>query len=262
MGFVPTAEDVRELREYFSRPRFIAESLSVRFRTDERFVRETLPPCLDPAGEPVGFVVLSRWQTRGIGDFAATEIYLMASMDGVEGIFPIASFYGDGNNTCWNREVWGEGGKVADTRLFADGDRRWAYTERAGTRIVEIEGELGPDHGAKDEQGHYFEVKMLLSAHGGGLEFDPVLIQLDETDHFSSFQQGLGRISLCSSKFDPLGEIPVLDVGEATFGVSTTTYRISRYEPQPNRDAYLPWAYGPRYWDDPRLLPLAPRFRD
>jgi acetoacetate decarboxylase len=69
-------------------------------------------------------------------------------------------------------------------------------------------------------------------------------------------------LTLRSGKFDPLGDIPIVSVGSATWTESSTDYRIAKFDPQPNRDDYLPLAYGSRYWDDPRLLPAPRQFRN
>jgi acetoacetate decarboxylase len=103
---------------------------------------------------------------------------------------------------------------------------------------------------------------MLLSSRDGGLEFDPVVVQMDVHEHASSYRTGKGSFQLRSSRFDPLGEIPVVSFGEASWKVSASRYEITKYDAQPDRDAYLPWAYADRYWDDPRKLTIPNRFRD
>lgn len=260
MPFLPTDADVEELKGYFARPQFLTEALNVPFTTEEAFVREALPPCLEPTSEPSGAVEVSRWQTRGIGTFTAALVYVNASYEGVDGVFPIASFFGDQNNASWNREVWGEGGKTADSSLHADGNVRWGYGMRHGVAFLEIEAEMGEDLGAAEETGRYYEVKAFISNEHGGLQYDPVLYGLDETDKVTTHREGTGSFELRSTPFDPLGDIPILSQGTPTWSESYTDYTLTVVESFPNRDDYLRYAYGTRYWDDPRMLPAPSRF--
>lgn len=261
MSYMPTDQDVLELKEYMVKPKFLTEALNIGFTTEEAFVREVLPPCLEPTAEPSGTVEVSRWQTRGIGTFTAALVYVNATYEGVDGVFPIASYFGNQNNTSWNREVWGEGGKTADSSLHADGNRRWGYGSRHGVTFLEIEAEVGEDLGATQSTGRYYEVKAFISNEDGGLQYDPILYGLDETDSVTTHREGTGSFVLRSTPFDPLGEIPILSQGEVSYSESYTDYTLAKVVSFPDRDNYLRYAYGTRYWDDPRLLAAPPRFK-
>lgn len=264
MPYLKSVDDVAALKEFFARPRFLSETLTVEFTTTPEFVREVLPPCFEPSSEPIGYVSIAQYQSSGMGDFPCGWVFLAMSYKGTEGIFPIASYFGDAVDITWIREVWGEPGKAAKTRLFAHGDTRYGYTSRHGQQIIEVEAELGDEQVGSEPlvlPSHYFELKMLLSSKHGGLEFDPIVVQMDVDEKASSYRAGTGSFALRSTDFDPLGEIPVVGVGEATFKVSESCYTITKYEPQPDRDAYLPWAYADRYWDDPRRLPMPSQLR-
>ncbi|KAA0084571.1 hypothetical protein CIW52_11270 [Mycolicibacterium sp. P9-64] len=264
MGYLKSAEEVEELKEFFARPGFVSETLTIEFTTTPEFARSALPPCFDTVAEPTGYVAIARYQSSGMGEFPCAWVFLAASYQGTEGIFPIASYFGDATDITWIREVWGEPGKAAKTGLFQDGDHRHGYSFRMGTRIMELEADLGTEQitdGPQSMPSYYFELKMILSSNGGGLEFDPIVVQMDVHEDATSYRTGDGRFVLESSPFDPLGEIPVVGVGEASWKVSSSRYEITKYDSQPNRDDYLPWAYADRYWDDPRKLPVPRRFR-
>lgn len=264
MAYLKSADDIDELKDLFARPGFVSETLTVAFKTTPEFVRATLPPCFDPASEPIGYASIAQYQSSGMGDFPCGWVFLAMSYQGTEGIFPIASYFGDAADITWIREVWGEPGKAAKTGLYADGDARYGYTFRHGHRIIEAEATLGEEQVTGDPldmPSNYFELKMILSSKDGGLEFDPVVVQMDVDEQASSYRAGIGSLDLRNSPFDPLGEIPVVEVGGASFKVSASRYHISKYDPQPDRDSYLPWAYADRYWDDPRLLPVPARYQ-
>jgi len=198
------------------------------------------------------------------GDFPCGWVFLDMSYKGTEGIFPIASYFGEAADITWIREVWGEPGKAARTGLFEDGDHRYGYTDRRGERIIKVEADLGAEQITGEPlelPSHYFEVKMLLSARDGGLEFDPVVVQMNVHEHATSYREGSGSVQLRSTPYDPLGEIPIVATGDASLKVSSSQYEITAYDPQSNREDYLPWAYADRYWDDPRKLPTPRRFR-
>jgi acetoacetate decarboxylase len=264
MAYLKSAQDIEELRECFAGPGFTSQTLSIEFTTTAEFAREVLPPCFDLPASPLGYVSVAQYQSTGMGDFPCGWVHLVARYGDTEGIFPIASYFGEVTDSTWIREVWGEPGKAARTALAEDGDRRSGYSERKGTRIIEVDAELGPEQltdGPQKMPSNYFEVKLVLSARDGGLEFDPVVVVMDVEEEATSFRTGTGSFELRSTPFDPLGEIPVASVGEASWKVSNSRYAITAYDPQADRDAYLPWAYADRYWDDPRLLPTPRRFR-
>lgn len=263
MAYIKTKQDVAELKEFFARPGFVSETLTVEFTTTPEFVREALPPCFEPADAPIGYVSIAQYQSSGMGDFPCGWVFLAMSYQGTEGIFPIASYFADATDITWIREVWGEPGKAAKTNLYSDGDRRYGYTYRHGSRIIEAHAEVGDEQvtgGSMDMPSHYFEVKMVLSSRDGGLEFDPTVVQMNVHEAATSYRVGTGSFELRNSPFDPLGEIPIVSVGEASWKVSSSRYEITRYDAQSDRDTYLPWAYADRYWDDPRKLPIPARF--
>ncbi|MBS1843217.1 MAG: acetoacetate decarboxylase family protein [Actinobacteria bacterium] len=263
MAYLKEPQDIERLRECFARPRFVSQTLSIEFTTTREFAREVLPPCFDLAAEPLGYVSIAQYQSTGMGDFPCGWVHLMAKYGETEGIFPIASYFGDTTDTTWIREVWGEPGKAAKTAMFEDGDRRFAYSERKGVRIIEMEAELGAEQitaGPLEMPSNYFEVKLVLSARDGGLEFDPAVVVMDVEEEATSYRTGAGGFDLRGTPFDPLDEIPVVTVGEASWKVSSSRYEITAYDSLEDRDAYLPWAYADRYWDDPRLLTVPRRF--
>lgn len=264
MPYLKSAADIAELKNFFTQPRFCSQTLAIEFMTTPEFVREALPPCFDPIKKPLGYVSIAQYQSKGMGDFPCGWIHLACSYKGTAGIFPIASYFSNATNITWIREVWGEAGKDSKTVLFEDGSHYFGYCQRHGSRIIEVEADVGPEQvkgQALDMPSKYFELKLILSAKDGNLECDPAVNIMHVHESATSYKTGKGHFNLRNSPFDPLGEIPVVSTGEASWKVSTSRYEITNYETFPERDAYLPWAYTDRYWDDPRKMAIPKRFR-
>lgn len=264
MAFMKSSEDIAELKDFFSEPRFTSQTLTFEFTTTSEFVREALPPCFKPVDDPIGYVSIAQFQSKGMGDFPCGWVHLAASYKGIVGIFPIASYFGSASDIVWIREVWGEAGKDSKTVLYQDGDRFHGYSQRHGVRIIEAEADMGAEQvtgAALDMPSKYFELKLILSAKDGGLECDPTVNVMHVHEEATSYRTGAGHFDLRNSPFDPLGEIPVVSIGEACWKVSSSRYEITDYDSLSDRDTYLPWAYADRYWDDPRKLPIPKRYR-
>lgn len=249
------------IQELLSTGRFQIDGLSIQFETTREFVCEVLPPCFEPVETPRGLARVSRWQSHVCGEFDTAIVGLMARYDNIEGFYTLLMVVSGDMPVTIGRELWGEVKKTGSARLHSNGSSMYGYAERNGSRIVEIEAELGQDLGPQSTDDLALEVKAFPSADGIGLQYDPVAVALCAHGSYASVREGAGTLTLTGTPWDPLDTIPVVSVGMARHVIGTSIYSCVRQDSLPNREAYLPYVYG-RHYDDFTLFHTAGCFRN
>lgn len=244
MGFVKTADEVARIQATLQGVEFVgAEMLSVTFRTDPAVAAHVLPPGLEPAAESLVTATVGRWRSNCVGDFAGGALYVAARHGDVEADYVLTMFMDSDVPLIFGRELYGEPKKLATTGLFRQGSHAHAFVERGGTRLIELDVELGPDSGPLHSTGRTFNVKAMLAADGSGLASDPVLTLAEFDNAVTVRRPGTGRVALNGTVHDPLDEVPVLDVVGAGY-VEADMVASCRELATIEADDFLPYAYG------------------
>ena len=118
-----------------------------------------------PVDEPRALARVSCWRTYQ-EDFDSAIVGLIASYGDLEGFYTLLMVLNGDMPVTLGREMWGEVKKTGSARLYNLGGAMYGYGERNGTRLVEIEADLGPDLGPQTVEGHSLEVKAFLTADG------------------------------------------------------------------------------------------------
>ena len=247
--FVRTQEEIERIQRVLAAGRFTTDGIEVEFETTPEFVHEVLPPCLSPTDEPVGVINVSKWEGEMCGEFGCGIIWVKARYEGLEGLYCLLMIVSGDMPVTLGREVWGECKKTGTVDVHHDDRRMYGYTDRMGTRLIEIEAEFGDDQGATKASDTLFEVKAQIDASGIGLQHDPILVVLESDCFFSTVRQGTAEVELTGSKWDPVDSIPIVSIGPATHAMGEANYRAVDQFPQTDRDAYLPYVLG-RSYDD------------
>jgi len=268
VGYVKTAEELERYRHYHSSYEEHFQRLTVHFATSADFAREVLPPCFDVPDRPAGSVSLGGARVSYDGHMITDEseyatVKLRACHRGKEGNFVISAIVSGDMMISLGREAWGMPKKRGETRLYDDGRQLYGFTERRGTRIIELGATVGPDAGPQPEIAYrFFELKAWMKPGGAGLHHPPELVAFDGVATHHVLREGdpdSVRLRLTGTPADPVDTIPVLGIDRvfAEYGVSVTT--LAYTETLTDRD-YEPWVYG-RNWDDlgePTMRPFAP----
>lgn len=260
MSYVRSKEDVAEIEALFQRPRFLYEGLRVVFRTAADFVSEVLPPGLEPSDDPLGYVSIGRWQSAVCGEFDTGSVFLKARHEGMDGWYNLTMIVSGETPVVWGREVWGEVKKHGRAAVHKDGNRYYAYAERNGVRLMEIDATLTDRRTAVVDTSVALEVKAYPAASGAGLEYDPLLVKLECTTSFNEVVGGTGTLTLRSSAADPVGTIPVTGIESVSFAEGETAYQLLGVHKLCEREQYLPYFYG-RHYDDFMKFPVAARYK-
>jgi acetoacetate decarboxylase len=90
--FVRTAEEIRKIMGTLSNARFDeVKTLAATFRTTPEFVREVLPPPLQPASEPLGTIaVIEVGRSNCVGPFQGGFIAIRARYNDLEADYCLA----------------------------------------------------------------------------------------------------------------------------------------------------------------------------
>ena len=259
MPFVASPEQVAAFQAFSHRPGFSQEVISVDFTTTPEFITSVLPPGLQPTSTPTGTVAISTWQSKLCGEFECTMVSLQALHNGVEGKYILTLIVSGDMPVTWGREIWGEVKKTGVSQMYRSGNRRFAYGERKGVRLVEMNAEFGEDLEPNVEECLGYEIKAYPSSTGIGLHDDPRLVTLKIKDHNTKRAKGKGTLVMRGTKSDPLHEIPLKTIGEFTYVSGVTEYSVIDEKPLGVGDAYLPYLIG-RHYDDLRVFGIGADF--
>ncbi|SKB06373.1 acetoacetate decarboxylase family protein [Aeromicrobium choanae] len=249
MGYVKSAEELAGIEAQFAPSRHISEAVSVPFVTEPEFIREILPPCFSPADEPVGTLLIGR-QVSGRGPYEGYGIHVAARFGEIEGSFIVSMVLDLDMPVVLGRERWGEPKKYGPSEMAFEGRSFRGSTSRNGVALVEVTAEFTDELPDLDTEGTALELKMMMAAEGPALHSDPiVLVDRGRATHRSR-RRGTAEVRLSGSPTDPLGDLPIVSWGEATYSYSDSE-NISCEETVlhgADHAAYLPFLHG-RYYD-------------
>ncbi len=214
-----------------------AEILSAVFRTDPDVVQTILPKPLVPADEPLGWAFVARYPETNFGPSSYNEgwLSLSAVYKGEPGWYPLAVPVDNDMAMVAGRETHGFPKKIAERITLERTDNLvMGRVIRRGVEVLHIEVELsdvvsataldaiGPE--VDDLEGYpsrkivAFMFKFFPGT-GGGFDYLPRLVRdvalLRPRDDVRS---GAGKLEMVSSPYDPLGDIPVRDLLNVSYG--------------------------------------------
>ena len=248
MGLVRTPEEIAAIQATLSAPRFTsAEMLSVEFLTHPETIRRILPPPLEPAEEPLVSAMVGRWQSNCVADYDGGAIYVASTYDGIEATYVLAMYMSTDQAIVFGRDIFGEPKKQSTSGLNRAGSRMTGWIQR-DVRLIELEAELTTDNGPTEVSGANFNFKAQPSSDGVGLEDDAVLTLAEFDMSLTTNLSGMGTVRLGNTVHDPLDEIEVVEVRQASYIEGTLAARCRSIARVP-ADDFLPFAYGRLdYW--------------
>ena len=205
-----------------------AEMLWGIFKTDPEIVREILPQPLKPSLEARGIAFVARYPETNFGcGYNEGALLLNCEFKGERGVYCLSMPVDDDMAMIAGREYYGYPKKIADAiTLESDGTSAIGSVTRKGTEILRIECQLDKDapddffgqlsyptedwDGVKCQKFISFLFKHFPSPSGDNFDYLPRLIREPVLFRFlGKLKSGNGQISLSSTIYDPLGEIPV-----------------------------------------------------
>jgi acetoacetate decarboxylase len=241
---VRTQDELEQIDRILEQVEFVGcETLSADFLTDPEAVAHVLPPGLVPAAAPRVTAMTGRWRSNCVGDFAGGAIYVAARHDGVDGDYVLAMYMDSEPAIAFGRDVFGEPKKLATSGLFRQGAAVSGYVERLGTRIIEIEAQLGSSAEPRVITNRAFNVKATLAPDRAALMGDAVITCSEFTSSVTVERTGTAELMLRATDHDPLHELPVRELLGARYMESDKRASCRAVGLIP-AEAFVPYAYG------------------
>jgi len=217
-----------------------AEVLTAVFRTDQAVLARILPRPLRSPSHPLGLAFVAHYPQTSFGTvYSEAALFVQAEHRGRRGMYCLAMPVDDDMAMAGGREVFGYPKKMAESiTLEKVGPKVVGSVVRKGTQLLRIEvepnkpadiealaltGELDPTDGRAFEVTAYM-FKYFQAPSMRGFDYLPRLIAepivLRPRDDTLS---GDGKLYLTSSPYDPLGEIPVVEMITCAYGTYDNT---------------------------------------
>jgi acetoacetate decarboxylase len=245
MGFVKTPQEIARIQATLAEPHFFsAQMVTVQYLTKPEIVRHVLPPGLQPTEQPLVTVMVGRWdRSNCVHAFAGGALYVQARHKDYVGDYCLAMPMSTDAAIIFGRELFGEPKKQATTTLERRGNTITGRCVRYGNPIITIEATLERKESTQESGFVNFHYKFLPKSDGQGLEFDPVLVIATFKTKVTLAEKGKGKVTLANTVHDPLGEIEIVQLLDATY-TEGDIYSHCQTLASINAAEFLPYAYG------------------
>ncbi|KAM5341310.1 hypothetical protein ACJ41O_014341 [Fusarium nematophilum] len=251
MSFVASPNEVRVWEELSSKPSFSQELITLDFTTTPEFIKSVLPPGFEPGDEPRGHISVGTFESRLCGEFDCAMVSIDVKFRGRPGTHMLELLISGDTPVTWGREVWGEVKKTGICRMWRSGNYRYAYAERGGVRLLELQGEFGRSLDPRKRENIAYEIKAYPDSMGKGLQWEPKVNILTVEEYDTSYSVGSGRLVVRGTAADPLHSIPILSISEMEYVSGRADYTVIEQHDLGCGQAYMPYLVG-RHYDDLR----------
>ncbi len=212
-----------------------AEMVSAVFRTDAEVLSRILPRPLRPPDDPVALAFVARYPETSFGTvYNEAALFVQAIHRGRSGMYCLAMPVDDDMAMAGGREAFGYPKKMADSiTLREEGSTLIGSAVRKGTEIIRVEVDPRATEGVEKlamtgvpdpANPHSFTVtaytfKHFTSPTMRGFDYVPRLVAEPVVMRpRPDVRCGVGSVSLTSSPYDPLGEVPVRELIVCAYG--------------------------------------------
>ncbi len=248
--FVATTEYCEAIQKALNHPHWARAAVNLEFETDPAFLRELLPPCFDMPEEPKGNIFIGKFQSTLGDEYDCASISFNACYRHYrhDATYTVVLYISPDMPVIYGRECWGEAKKLGFVQMYKCGTDLFAYAERNGVRIIELEGAVGQDEGPFEGTPYFnLTVKCTPHARGYGFQSAPLAVVKENVAHHRVMMHGTGTVRLIGTALDPLDAIPIVSLGQLTYSESKTESWIVECDALKDPDAYLPYFYGVAY---------------
>ncbi|TRO54293.1 hypothetical protein E2P64_09325 [Candidatus Bathyarchaeota archaeon] len=253
LKLVRSEEEFAQLREYFARGYLLDDVTMVMalFRTDPEVIKRILPPPLEPAPNPTANVYVAEFHKTNFGPpYNEAALFLSAQYKGELGNYCMSMPVTEDNAMWGGRERYGFPKKIAEIiQVKRKGNVATGTCIRRGHTIFKLTVKLAGPFTEEIPSTPNYLVKAFPSATGEGFDSPPLLIQQHNEINWGEREIGQGTLEIGESNFDPLHEIPVLEVLMAGY---TTNMQIwmkpGKILTQLDKKQYLPYSAIKEDW--------------
>ena len=236
-----------------------AEMITVLWETKAEIVEKLLPKPLKPASRPIAFAFIANYSSTNQGvPYYEGALILRCEYNGEQGNYYLAMPVTDDRAMIGGREIFGFPKKMANVKLTRNGKEVYAFSERLGTKNIEIRAnltgkfndpetpkiikELGLLPGRRKNTVNY-NFKYFPAPNKEGFDYNPWLVKQETAVSPQSMEMGEAEIKLNSTVHDPWGEIEVVKVLGALYLKTDNTMLPGEIVAEVNPDEFLPYSY-------------------
>jgi acetoacetate decarboxylase len=246
MKFVLTHEEIQDFLKAFTPTFREARGLVTVLETTPEFVREVLPPPLEPGEAPMVGVVLVKSIPLNI-----MAVGVACRFGDIVGDYGLGMVLDADHPITYGRELWGEPKKLGEISLERVGDRAVGVVSRKGHEVFKVAAQIQePVDPAGFSSADLFHFKYSIRPDATGIE-DARLVHIHMDNDVRSVEACAGEAAFGTSPNDLYGDIPVVGV-KAMFYVDMDQTVRGRYAAEVESERLLPYAFAKH--DDYRLL--------
>ena len=232
MGFVKTFEQIMA-NTPATADFYDAQMLIVFWETKPEVIVKLLPPPLKPTSHPVVWAFVAFYPNTNFDvTYRESALFIRAAFNGEVGGYCLAMPVTSDIAMAAGREIYGFPKKMADIHYKKDGDTIEGWTERRGTRFMEIHAKLTGkinDPAVQDiltgtltaEDGSIkatsYNFKHFPAPEGGAFDYNPRLVKQVTLLRPKEVQFGEAEIIFKPSDYDPWAEVEVIKMLGAVY---------------------------------------------
>ncbi len=260
MSFKRSLEEIQRKKEELRTTEFLnSEMLTILWETKPEIVERLLPPPLIPAKRPIAFSFIVNYPSTNQGlPYYEGALILRCEFNGEQGNYYLAMPVTDDRAMIGGREIFGFPKKIANVHLERHGKDVYAYSERLGTKNIEVKAKLTGKFNdpetpkiikelellpGRKKNTINFNFKYFPAPNKVGFDYKPKLVKQETAVRPISMEMGEAEIKLNSTDHDPWGEIEVVKVLGALYLRTDNTMLPGKVVAEVEPDEFLPYSF-------------------
>lgn len=257
MSFVKSLDEIMKMRietvDFYD-----AEMMTVYWETKPEIIKRVLPRPLKPTENPIVTAFIAKYPRTNFGvSYLESALAVMCQFKGDVGSYILSMPVDNDIAMAGGREFYGYPKKIGQLQFNRSGDKFEGWTERRGTRFLEIKAKL--KNTIKEEEARVildrigFKENVLVTYNfkhfpapddtlfdynprliRQEIEFRPDSIEIAEDDF---------EIKLKSSTYDPWGEIEVIKKLGAFYTIGNNSMRKGSVVAEAKPTTFAPYAF-------------------
>ncbi|NVM30729.1 MAG: acetoacetate decarboxylase family protein [Candidatus Helarchaeota archaeon] len=265
MSFKRDLEEIKTKKEELKNSVFKgAEMMTVLWETKPEIIERILPPPLKPAERPICIAFIANYPSTNQGQpYHESDLFLRVKFNDEYGNYHLAMHVTDDRAMIGGREICGFPKKMAHIKLERKDTDVKAWSERLGTRNIEINAKLTGKFNSSETPDLLKQFKILPTRKRGavsynfkyfpspdktGFDYPPRLVRQETLIRPQSMEMGEVEITLNSSVHDPWGELEIVNVLGALYLKTNNTMLPGEVVAEVDPKEFLPYSFIKLDW--------------
>jgi acetoacetate decarboxylase len=265
MSFVKTPQEVKDMIKKEQKLIFYeAETASVFWETSPEVLKKLLPKPLNPPKFPLATAFVGQWtDTNFTYGYLESAIFIRAEYDGKFGNYCLAMHLdgpGKDMGQIYGRELWGFPKKSASIYYKYEGNVINGWSERHGTRNIDLSIKLTGTLNAEDceeklqqvdalnPDARAYNFKRFPAPNGKGFDYKPWLTEVITQYRSEVIEVGEASSKLSSSIHDPWAEIEIIRLLGGVYSKGTNTMVKGKILAEVESEEFMPYTFINRDW--------------